>query len=328
MALIEKVAQPLALYLFLFLISGIFFYGLSLWHRVYKSIFAKLFQWWTAFYLLVFAFVLTFQSFIPMVWANEINLSATSIIFLSCFGLLALVVSVSGIFKALNRKTVSGKEILAVIIIVVVLIGLIGLTKIVSIVAGTCYTKSCYNFKDRDSCNSISQKLNCVWENNYCKMKSSNYYTRVELCDNFMKKECISHPECGWRSVSVYSYFWAINSMKEVPFILWAVWIIINIFFILLTLTVIGYGTLEKSSEIINLGIIFFSLDIITRYIGFMMDFWGYTSLAIIFITGGVLLVFGGWLITRWRKKLIAKAKGEQNFQANIKKKQNEKKLS
>jgi len=83
-----------------------------------------------------------------------------------------------------------------------------------------------------------------------------------------------------------------------------------NIFFILFILTVIGYGTLIKSSSIINLGITFFILDVISRYIGFMMDLYGYKFLLpIVFITGGILLIGGGWLIARWRKKLLGEIK-------------------
>ena len=48
-----------------------------------------------------------------------------------------------------------------------------------------------------------------------------------------------------------------------------------NILFILVILSVIGYGTRYQSAEIVNLAIMFFGLDIITRYIGFILDFGG-----------------------------------------------------
>ena len=87
------------------------------------------------------------------------------------------------------------------------------------------------------------------------------------------------------------------------------VWIFANIIFVLVILAVIGYGTITKSSKIINLAIVFFALGVITRYLGFVMDLWGYTSLAIIFITGGIILLVGGWFVEKWRKKLVAQAK-------------------
>ena len=79
----------------------------------------------------------------------------------------------------------------------------------------------------------------------------------------------------------------------------------------MLILGIIGYGTWQKLTGIINLGIVFFSLDILTRYIGFSMDFWGYTSLSIIFIAGGVMLLIGGYFIEKWRRKLVSQVKSE-----------------
>ncbi|MBI1935356.1 DUF2157 domain-containing protein [Candidatus Woesearchaeota archaeon] len=90
---------------------------------------------------------------------------------------------------------------------------------------------------------------------------------------------------------------------------LWALWTTINIVFILLILAVIFYGTWQRLPKLINLGIVFFALDIITRYMGFVMDLWGYTSLSVIFIIGGGILLVGGWFIERWRKNLVMRAK-------------------
>ena len=90
---------------------------------------------------------------------------------------------------------------------------------------------------------------------------------------------------------------------------LWALWIFANIIFILLILGIIGYGTWQKLPKIINLGIGFFALGVITRYIGFVIDLWGYTSLSIIFIAGGIILIAGGWFIEKWRRKLVEKAR-------------------
>ncbi|MBW2976755.1 hypothetical protein KY347_04895 [Candidatus Woesearchaeota archaeon] len=87
---------------------------------------------------------------------------------------------------------------------------------------------------------------------------------------------------------------------------IWLFWIIDNIVFLGVILWIIFYGTWQKLPSAVNLGIFFFALDIITRYIGFIMDFWGYTSLSVIFITGGILLLFGGYFIEKFRRKLIA----------------------
>ena len=44
------------------------------------------------------------------------------------------------------------------------------------------------------------------------------------------------------------------------------------------------------------------------------MDFWGYTSLALIFITGGIVLLGGGFLIEKWRRNLMAKSQPQQSM--------------
>ena len=103
--------------------------------------------------------------------------------------------------------------------------------------------------------------------------------------------------------------YWFFGSRGEVSTSLWAIWIFANVVFILIILAVIFYGTWQRLPKLINLGIFFFSLDIITRYIGFVMDLWGYTSLSIIFITGGIVLIAGGWLVEKWRRNLISKVK-------------------
>ena len=56
-----------------------------------------------------------------------------------------------------------------------------------------------------------------------------------------------------------------------------------------------------------------FGGNILTRYIGFIMDLWGYMTLSIIFISGGIILIFAGWLIERWRRKLVREVIGEVN---------------
>lgn len=105
------------------------------------------------------------------------------------------------------------------------------------------------------------------------------------------------------------SYFWFFGGGGEVSTALWLIWIFANIVFLLAILAIIGYGTWQRLPHLINVGIVFFSLDIITRYIGFVMDLWGYTSLSIIFITGGIVLFVGGWLVEKWRRKLVSQAK-------------------
>ena len=101
--------------------------------------------------------------------------------------------------------------------------------------------------------------------------------------------------------------------VENVSLGLWGVWIFSNILFLIIIIGIIGYGTWQKLPNVINLGIFSFSLDVLTRYIGFIMDFWGYTSLALIFITGGIVLLGGGFSIEKWRRNLVAKSQIPQS---------------
>ena len=164
---------------------------------------------------------------------------------------------------------------------------------------GYCNEKfSCYTYTDESSCRSSPVNLGCTWEKSYCYNK--------DPCVSFnSEKSCSQQSICNWYSQS-YGGF---GNNGNYPISLWALWIIVNLFFIGLIIGIIGYGTWQKMPSLINLGIVFFALDIITRYIGFILDFRGYVGLSVFFIIGGVLLLGGGWLVERWRKKLLASAK-------------------
>ena len=340
----------IAAYTFLFLIGGIFFYGLGLLHRTYNHKFSGLFKWWTAFYFLVFAFILTLQTLMPIIWADLVKLefSSNPMLFLFIFGAISILVFIFGIILAYSKKAVSSREIIAVLAIIIVLTGLIFLTKLPSNMTGACYTKTCYDFNEKSSCEASYQNLACEWKDTSsasggrclktdcysldnqsscedtpqvlgCEWRENRCVSAVasiteDTCrDNTNKKqECLANSKCKWVPGGSYGLLGGLfGGNKSVPGILWFVWIVNNIFYVLLILAVIGYGSLEKSSSIINLGIVAFALYIIIKYIGFIAQFWGYTSLALIFITGGIILIFGGWLIERWRRNLVSEARGQ-----------------
>ncbi|MBI2576961.1 DUF2157 domain-containing protein [Candidatus Woesearchaeota archaeon] len=159
---------------------------------------------------------------------------------------------------------------------------------------GGCQEMQCYRFTTESECEKDSNAIRCSWEHQSC--------DSYDPCSEFDNQygQCNAESSCQWNS----GYY----RRDSKPLILWVVWIFINVAFIAIILGIIAYGTWQKTPRIINLGIAFFALDIVTRYIGFIEDLWGYTSLAIIFITGGILLVFGGWGIEKWRRKLVKKA--------------------
>lgn len=223
---------------FYFLAAGVLIYGLSLWHRSKNHKFARVYQWWTAFYFLCFAYILSFQILLPLLWPKQSVTPANLLIFLFFLAIVALAVLITGIIKSISNKTVENKEVMGVIGVVALLAILIGLTSFVS---------------------------------------------------------------------GQVPSWWFFGSHEKVSTTLWGLWIAANIVLILIILAVIFYGTWLKLPKLINLGIFFFSLDIVTRYIGFIMDLWGYTSLSIIFITGGIILLGGGWFIEKWRRNMIMK---------------------
>ncbi|MAF34721.1 hypothetical protein CMO91_02655, partial [Candidatus Woesearchaeota archaeon] len=53
------------------LLAGVLWYGLSLWHRSNDHPFAGVYQFWSAAYLLLFAYILSFQSLLPFLWHSE-----------------------------------------------------------------------------------------------------------------------------------------------------------------------------------------------------------------------------------------------------------------
>src|SRR3989344_3213176 len=192
-----------AVFLLLFLIAGIFFYGLSLWHRAYQHNFSKLFQWVTVFYCLAIVYILTFQYLIPIIWRGEwkIPIFSSPIIFLFSFTIISLISFVSGIFVALNQQKASAKEIFIVLGIIIIVIVLLLLTKLPANVLGTCYIKNCYDFKNQNECNNAPLDLDCAW-------KTEGSYSRCEKrdCYDFKDKSSCSPNYytlgCKWENTS------------------------------------------------------------------------------------------------------------------------------
>ncbi|MDA8078727.1 MAG: DUF2157 domain-containing protein [Nitrospiraceae bacterium] len=74
----------------------------------------------------------------------------------------------------------------------------------------------------------------------------------------------------------------------------------------LLALEIIGVitlGYIRRNAAYINIGIIFFVLDVTARYFDF---FWKLLDRSIFFIAGGVILVLGGVFLEKKRRKVLA----------------------
>lgn len=174
---------------------------------------------------------------------------------------------------------------------------------------GVCNEAYCGAYSGEDICESAPSRMNCSWSGNYC--NSGNSYswdnTLTETCNKNTnnKESCLGNTKCNWTPGGSAFY----SRTQNLPFGVLFTWIIANIAFLLLIIGIIGYGTREGSTKIINLAIGAFVVDIISRYIGFIMDLSGYRLiLPLVFVTGGLLLIVGGWAIEKWRRSLIKEA--------------------
>lgn len=421
--------KSFGLLILLYLSIAILLYGASLLHQSKNHKFAKVYRWWTAFYILVFTYILSFQMLLPMIWPSGFSAPTASVIFLALFTLISITVFFGGVTFAINSKNIQNKEIVAFIGITLLLSIIIFSAGMVSNILGSCSLKSCYDLDSENKCENINLPIECSWNENIgmvetrtnearsgrceelrcysiqdetacnnintnqikctwnenecdnancddlttqntcesadlpdqicswesttnyigtgnipppeiglckvtrchepqdktscenlpakaeCEWKDQHCQTKIQIeqenarekCNNNnnQRESCLSKDTCNWRPNYNHSF-------KDIPFKLWVIWIIDNIIFILIILIVIGYGILHGSTKIVNLGISFFVLDIITRYIGFMLDFGGQMGFAVMSIIGGGILILGGFFIERFRRKLIKEAKGHQ----------------
>lgn len=358
----------------IFLLLGIFIYGLTLIHQKINNPFSKLYKIFSVTYFLLFAYILTFEFLLPNLWTKGFAMNTKGIIYLVFLGIIALATFGFGLKSQLSNIK---KEIMFFgIIIATLTIIIFGAYFILSDV-GSCSAKSCYDSQDQLSCNSLQLGTGCVWKDNYCQDKSCYIYndknlceaesingikcvwdknncvqddcyiynsenecivaskrfnntckwetnsgtgycgkiydpafekqfmdSRYEFCQNIKaKNSCSQESTCKWGPYNQYNGF---NGRNE-PLKVMMLWIFNNIIFLALIILFIFFASVEKNKTMINIGIIFFGLDIFTRYVGFIVDYSGYLSLSIFFITGGVILVFGGYFIEKWRRKLIEK---------------------
>lgn len=75
-----------------------------------------------------------------------------------------------------------------------------------------------------------------------------------------------------------------------------------NLVLFALIVGAIAAGFLTRRGALVNLGIAFFALDVITRYFDVA---WGMLDTSLFFILGGVLLLGGGFLLERARRRLM-----------------------
>jgi uncharacterized membrane protein len=76
-----------------------------------------------------------------------------------------------------------------------------------------------------------------------------------------------------------------------------------NILFALEVFGLIILGFIKRYPTYVNLGLLFFALDVVARYFDF---FWALLPRSLFFIAGGLLLLFGGVYLERKRRKILS----------------------
>ncbi|MFA6022904.1 MAG: DUF2157 domain-containing protein [Candidatus Pacearchaeota archaeon] len=386
--LINSSNLSLGILLFYYLSLAILFYSFSLIHKNSENGFGNVYKIWTAFYILLFGYALSFLDFSLFIWAKGVESSIGAYILLALLIIVSLSAFIFSLFKLDGNKNLK-KEVLGFILIILLLVIIVSSAGLANYSSGNsdkgyCSLQSCSIYKNINECSSAPEKLNCFWYNNVysngyindkgicssaacyygknetdclklskfgCSWNESSTYNRCNTppCYDYRnKEECNSINGCGWNNNTLlcrsnldnsfddsyhecskynnnyegckqasyckwtsdtFSFYF--HKSNEAPISLLLYWIFANIIFIIIILAIIGFGNLESSKGIINMGILFFSLEIISRYIGFIMDYWGtnYNSIAILSIVGGVLLIGGGLGIEMWRRKLIKNIK-------------------
>jgi uncharacterized membrane protein len=83
-------------------------------------------------------------------------------------------------------------------------------------------------------------------------------------------------------------------------------WLIFNVIYIALMLTVISFGTREKRTSLVYLTLLYFVVYIAARYIGFIADLSGYLAISTMFIIGGIGLIVVAYFLNKFRKHTLA----------------------
>lgn len=334
---IDSPGGPVFAFILIFLSAGALLFGLGTLHNSLKHRFTNIYRFWTVFYFLLIFYIISFQSFLPVL--SEYSFEGKAFpVFLVLFIILCFLGFITGALFAASRKAGSIKEIAGFIGILAIIFLLVLATKAGEGQIGTCDPKSCYELKAESDCNAAPDPLVCEWKTDhlqgYCdqpdcwnyrteaKCKSANpeldcnWEKFEERCNskqrpddnayrictehNNKKESCVDQKLCRW---TPSFYFWDMH--EGLPTSIWLLWIVNNVAFIGFIVLMLWYGQRVGSTKIVNLSLFAFIIEVITRYIGFWFDFRGYFAFGVLAIIGGLLLIFGAWFIPKWRKKLI-----------------------
>ncbi len=180
-----------------------------------------------------------------------------------------------------------------------------------------CTEFNCNNYFNKADCDTAPKGLNCLWieSSNVCAGRFGTSPTALLFkgdCGKYEKdpSACQKDRGCFWQPLSL-TLFGSSNEAFSSS-LLNTTWLIGNAIALLTIVACSIYGVLYGSAAIVNVSVVFFVLLVISRYLGFLVTFWGYTSMSMVFISGGTILLLGGWITEKWRRKSVAKAKEKE----------------
>ena len=201
---IDSPGGPVFAVILIFLGSGALLFGLSNLHSSLKHKFTNVYRFWTVFYFLLIFYIISFQSFLPLLSEYSFEGKAFSA-FLILFIILCFSGFIIGTFFAASRKPGLLKEIAGFIGILAVLLLLVLATKAGAGQIGACYLKSCYDFNTEPDCNAAPDPFICEWKNDptqgYCDQPNCWEYQTEAKCNSV-------NPElgCNWKNDPTQGY--------------------------------------------------------------------------------------------------------------------------
>lgn len=182
---LDSPGGPIFSFILIFLSTGALLFGISTLHNSLKHKFTNLYRFWTVFYFLLIFYIMSFQSFLPVLSEFSFEGKAFSV-FLVLFLILCFFGFIIGTLFATSRRSGSIKEIAGFIGILAILFLLILATKAGAGQMGTCNAKSCYEYKTAQECSLAPSGLQCQpgrCENVNCwNLRSESECTAEQMC--------------------------------------------------------------------------------------------------------------------------------------------------
>src|SRR3989338_7087574 len=147
---------------FILLAVGVFFFGLYLLHKYRQHAFARLYQFWAAFYFLLYSYLLSFQLILSVLWIEGMDAGGGVMGFFTVVAIVAIIIFILGVMLAKKSDRQNQREIYYFLGIVVLLLAVIGVSKLGSNEIGECRPVNCYEYNGANECRQASI---CEWRN-------------------------------------------------------------------------------------------------------------------------------------------------------------------